>query len=73
MGLEFKHQLSEGKLYSCKILARVGEEDILEEELLVIANNSEEARDKAEVWFKEENPGAGKPIRVTSTIEYAIT
>ena len=71
--MELKHQLSEGKLYRCHILARGGKEDyLLEEESLVIANNAEEARNKAEDWFKEENPGAEKHTTTLSNIAFVI-
>lgn len=72
--MELKHQLSEGKLFSCHLLAesKKGKGLVLEEAALVIANNAEEARDKAEDWFKEENPGAGEILAITSKTEDVI-
>lgn len=72
--MELKHQLPEGKLYRCHLLAESKHEErgCLEEESLVIANNAEEARDKAEDYFKKENPGAKGILEVASETVSAI-
>ena len=70
--MEYKHQLSEGKLYSCHILILEGD-GTLEETTLVIDNNAEEARNKAEDWFKQENPSANrKTSRTLSETQFIL-